>query len=89
MEARDIMHSQRDKIKELKAVNNKFLRERNYVHEGSNAFGDTPRAFDDNKKLQIKVLKAVEKENLLRQFIAISWAGFFVATSIIVSTVLQ
>lgn len=76
MEARDIMHSQWDKIRELKAVNNEFLRERNYVHEGSNPFGDTPRAFDDNKKLQIKVLKTVEKENLLRQFITISWAGF-------------
>ncbi|CAN6869249.1 unnamed protein product [Brassica oleracea var. botrytis] len=35
MEARDIMHSQRDKIRELKAVNNEFLRERNYVHEGT------------------------------------------------------
>ncbi|CAF1929065.1 hypothetical protein YC2023_059738 [Brassica napus] len=37
MEACDIMHNQRDKIRQLKAVNNEFLCERNYVHEGSNA----------------------------------------------------
>ncbi|WZZ59629.1 hypothetical protein YC2023_059736 [Brassica napus] len=58
MEACDIMHNQRDKIRQFKAVNNEFLCERNYVHEGSNASGDTPRDFDDNKKLQFKVLKA-------------------------------
>ncbi|KAG5406351.1 hypothetical protein IGI04_012470 [Brassica rapa subsp. trilocularis] len=72
MEACYIMHSQLDKIRQLKAVNNEFLRERNYVHEGSNASGDAPRAFDDNKKLQFEVLKAAEKQNLIRQFIAIS-----------------
>ncbi|WZY84580.1 hypothetical protein YC2023_030964 [Brassica napus] len=66
------MHSQRDKIRQLKAVNNEFLRERNYVHEGSNASGDAPRDFDDNKKLQFEVLKAAEKQNLIRQFISIS-----------------
>ncbi|CAN6909701.1 unnamed protein product, partial [Brassica oleracea] len=76
MEACDIMHNQRDKIRQLKAVNNEFLREKNYVHEGSNASGDAPRAFDDNKKLQFKVLKAAEKEILLRHFIAISWTWF-------------
>ncbi|CAN7087552.1 unnamed protein product, partial [Brassica oleracea var. botrytis] len=76
MEACDIMHNQRDKIRQLKAVNNEFLCERNYVHEGSNASGDAPRDFDDNKKLQFEVLKAAEKEILLRNFIAISWAWF-------------
>ncbi|KAL0815056.1 hypothetical protein Bca101_071499 [Brassica carinata] len=58
MEACDIMHNQREKIRQLKAVNNEFLCERNYVHEGSNASGDAPRDFDDNRKLQFKVLKA-------------------------------
>ncbi|CAG7883318.1 unnamed protein product [Brassica rapa] len=42
MEACYIMHSQRDKIRQFKAVNNEFLRERNCVHEGSNASGDAP-----------------------------------------------
>ncbi|KAG2253503.1 hypothetical protein Bca52824_083639 [Brassica carinata] len=45
METSDIVHNQQDKITQLKAVNNEFLRERNYVNEGYNASVDTPRAF--------------------------------------------
>ncbi|RID78396.1 hypothetical protein BRARA_A01232 [Brassica rapa] len=88
-EARDIIHRQRDEIRQLKAVNRKILRDRESVQENQASSLDSQGPFDENAKLRLELAEAAGREKLYRQCFAISWAGFFVATAIIASTVFK
>ncbi|XP_013669078.1 uncharacterized protein LOC106373453 [Brassica napus] len=89
LEARDIMRRQRDEIRHLKAANAKLIREGNCVQHTEVAAGENVATVDANKKVEVELIKAAEREKMLRHCLTISWAGFIIATAIIASRCLM
>ncbi|XP_013708039.1 uncharacterized protein At4g04775-like [Brassica napus] len=89
LEARDIMRRQRDEIRQLKAANAKLMREGNCVQHTEVDAGDNVATVDATKKVEVELIKAGEREKILRHCLTISWVGFIIAIAIIASRCLK
>ncbi|CAN6923903.1 unnamed protein product [Brassica oleracea] len=76
-------------IRQLKAANAKLIREGNCVQHTEVAAGENVATVDANKKVEVELIKAAEREKMLRHCLTISWAGFIIATAIIASRCLK
>ncbi|KAF2583817.1 hypothetical protein F2Q70_00035729 [Brassica cretica] len=73
----------------LKAANAKLIREGNCVQHTEVAAGENVATVDANKKVEVELIKAAEREKMLCHCLTISWAGFIIATAIIASRCLK
>ncbi|CDY48400.1 BnaAnng09690D [Brassica napus] len=76
-------------IRQLKAANAKLMREGNCVQHTEVDAGDNVATVDATKKVEVELIKAGEREKILRHCLTISWVGFIIAIAIIASRCLK
>ena len=83
------MDRQREEIRNLKQLLSKASQPTTSEDSTSLLLEEGDRLAEEKKKLEIALITSVEKEKLLRQFIALSMGGFAVVTVILVITILK
>ena len=89
LEARGVMDRQREEIRNLKQLLSTASQPATSEDSTALLLEEGDRLAEEKKKLEIALITSVEKEKLLRQFIALSMGGFAVVTVILVITILK
>ncbi|XP_024013619.1 uncharacterized protein LOC112087834 [Eutrema salsugineum] len=83
IEAREQIRRQKEEIRALKTS----LRETHVSLSSNSPNVDAEMFAEEKKKLEFEAMAAKEREKLLRQFVVISWGGFIVVTTMILTMV--
>jgi len=84
-----VMDRQREEIRNLKQLLSTASQPATSEDSTALLLEEGDRLAEEKKKLEISLITSVEKEKLLRQFIALSMGGFAVVTVILVITILK